>query len=477
MQNITFYVAANETLGQVRDYANAKSASPPTLVRGVEACLKMRLFARKDGREPYPLDALSGIVSWQWAMDNDFNESTTYKLTGDNAHISVAGIVELIDGEEVSYTEIAIPIPDMNTEELASWLGIEKSKTGLHGELLGLDAQGRQVFILQVENFTVRNRITSLGNPTPISPDYLTAGQVAALLASGMECEFSSDGESWHTLQTELDILVHFRLRSSGGLWSDAVELLVGPRGLPGLNAYCYVAYASDSSGTGFSLTPSGSLKYRAEIHPTEPISELSAADFAGAWVKYLGDDGAGVGDMTKALYDSDDDGKVDAAERADEADAVAWNNVTEKPASFTPTGHLHTMAAISDPVRQAVQSEASPAALYLNRPILMNSSANTNPTLAIEITSVKTSPGGDDYSAISGDFFTWEFHYKASVDITSIAIGGLNSSMVPITIPDSLPRINASTTVHVFVIRGIYQSGAVSNLILQVNYAYSYGA
>ena len=54
MQNTIFYVAANETLGVVRDYANAKNAAAPTLVRGVDACLKMRLFAKSDGPEPYP---------------------------------------------------------------------------------------------------------------------------------------------------------------------------------------------------------------------------------------------------------------------------------------------------------------------------------------------------------------------------------------------------------------------------------------
>ncbi len=59
MQNTIFYVAANETLGVVRDYANAKNAAAPTLVRGVEACLKMRLFAKSDGPEPYPLSAFS----------------------------------------------------------------------------------------------------------------------------------------------------------------------------------------------------------------------------------------------------------------------------------------------------------------------------------------------------------------------------------------------------------------------------------
>jgi len=38
MQNIKMYVAVEETVGKVRDYANAKSAAPPTIMRGVEVC-------------------------------------------------------------------------------------------------------------------------------------------------------------------------------------------------------------------------------------------------------------------------------------------------------------------------------------------------------------------------------------------------------------------------------------------------------
>ena len=76
MQETIFYVAAGETLGSVRDFANAKSAAPPTLVRGVSALLRMRLFANREGVEPYLVEVLSGIVRWQWAMDTDFNEAT-----------------------------------------------------------------------------------------------------------------------------------------------------------------------------------------------------------------------------------------------------------------------------------------------------------------------------------------------------------------------------------------------------------------
>lgn len=47
----------------------------------------------------------------------------------------------------------------------------------------------------------------------------------------------------------------------------------------------------------------------------------------------------AGVGDMLKSAYDSNDDGKVDAA---DTADSVPWGGVTNKPSTFPPSAHNH---------------------------------------------------------------------------------------------------------------------------------------
>lgn len=47
----------------------------------------------------------------------------------------------------------------------------------------------------------------------------------------------------------------------------------------------------------------------------------------------------AGSGDMTKAVYDQDDDGKVDAAEAAD---SVPWTGVTGKPTAFPAEAHSH---------------------------------------------------------------------------------------------------------------------------------------
>ncbi|MGN0847870.1 MAG: hypothetical protein ACI4RA_10870 [Kiritimatiellia bacterium] len=79
-----------------------------------------------------------------------------------------------------------------------------------------------------------------------------------------------------------------------------------GPKGDTGHESFIYVAYASKSDGSGFSLAPANTLKYRAEILREEPIDSPTAADFLGAtWVKYLGDDATVYGDVLVADSDT----------------------------------------------------------------------------------------------------------------------------------------------------------------------------
>jgi hypothetical protein len=182
MQEIKLYVAANSALGVIRDYANAKNVAAPTLVRGCEVILRIRLFANADSNTAYPLEQLQNIVSWQWVMDSEFDSNEAYILQADNSNIRVESVSEEIDDIERSFTEISVPLTQVNTIELAEWLGTQKSKSGLHGELVGYDATGDDVFVLQIENFTFRNRLTSQGDPTEIEPEYLTAAQVTALV-------------------------------------------------------------------------------------------------------------------------------------------------------------------------------------------------------------------------------------------------------------------------------------------------------
>ena len=274
------------------------------------------------------------------------------------------------------------------------------------------------------------------------------------------EYQFSEDGTNWHDQQQDADLYYHER--RPGGQWGPAVKMKTGPTGaaagfgtptvavesLPagsdatasvtasgdntakvfsfnfgipkgadgqngtngadgaagadGVSSYTYVAYASDASGTGFSLTPTNALKFRAEIHTTTAIETPDAGDFAGAtWVKYIGDDGTGAGDMTKSVYDTNDDGIVDHAAAADAvgattaaqvADAVGkahthankatldkfgesggkptyngkeiggasnWNDITGKPETFPPSAHNHAITDVTG-LEDALQNAGS---------------------------------------------------------------------------------------------------------------------
>jgi hypothetical protein len=133
-----------------------------------------------------------------------------------------------------------------------------------------------------------------------------------------------------------------------------------GAQGEHGINEYLYIAYASDDEGSDWSMTPSDGFKYRSEIHCNGEIAASTALDFADAvWVKYIGDDGQGVGDMTKNEYDPDDDGKVVSAEHADTANLVDWSGIQNPP------------NALAKPGWQQIYEAETITELYTNYPIL----------------------------------------------------------------------------------------------------------
>lgn len=184
MQEIKIYVAAASAVGVVRDYANARNASLPALVRGVETCLKLRIFETADGNSPYPIEQLRSISAWKFVMDKDYNDETAYILQADNENITVASVKDTIIDTDYTYTEVSIPLLETNTVELDNWLQNDKSKAGLSAELVGYNAEGKAVFVLQLENFTVRNRLTSAGDPTELPSDYWSEAQVRAFASS-----------------------------------------------------------------------------------------------------------------------------------------------------------------------------------------------------------------------------------------------------------------------------------------------------
>ena len=169
MQEHIIYLDAHESVAIVRDEKNMRTLPPPTLVRGTACTLKLRLFAERIGTTPYPIANLYDVVSWQWAMDSDFYDRSPYKLVADNATIELNSVQEFRDGIGRVYTQITIPMPSMESNELARWLGSEPVRAGLTGELTGFDATGSPIYILQIEGFKIRNRIVSSAGPTTSS--------------------------------------------------------------------------------------------------------------------------------------------------------------------------------------------------------------------------------------------------------------------------------------------------------------------
>ena len=169
MQEHILYLDAHESVAVVRDEKNMRTLPPPTLVRGTACVLKLRLFAERIGTTPFPIANLYDIVRWQWAMDSDFYDRSPYKLVGDNPNIELNSVQEFRDGIGRVYTQITIPMPSMETNELARWLGSEPVRAGLTGELTGFDATGSPIYILQIEGFKIRNRIVASAAPTTSS--------------------------------------------------------------------------------------------------------------------------------------------------------------------------------------------------------------------------------------------------------------------------------------------------------------------
>ena len=176
MQEHIIYLDAHESVAVVRDEKNMRTLPPPTLVRGTACTLKLRLFAERIGTTPYPIANLYDVVAWQFAMDSDFYDRSPYKLVADNANIELNSVQEFRDGIGRVYTQITIPMPSMETNELARWLGSEPVRAGLTGELTGFDSTDSPIYILQIEGFKIRNRIVSSAGPTTTSSGAAIAG-------------------------------------------------------------------------------------------------------------------------------------------------------------------------------------------------------------------------------------------------------------------------------------------------------------
>ena len=379
MQTITMYLRAASVKGTLVDEWNQQVSSLPALTRGMRAELVLKLVDSNGT----PLEGLDAYASWDFAVANDWDTTTTPQL-------------RVTEGITVEGNAVRVPLTETNTEELIAALGTNESAT-FGCELAGFETgETTPGFLLQFD-ISIRNRRADAGTgrPAPVSDGSYTAAQIRALFAAKMAVQLSDDGETWY--DAEIDETVpetarwyRFRNALVGNGWSDPLPLIAGPRGIAGTievgtvttgaagtqaevtnsgdehdavldfkipqgargnaatvrvgsvemvatddppevtnsgtatdavfnfkiprgptgatghEAYLYVAYAENTDGRGFSLTPAASRKYRAEIQSDAPIETPTLSDFAGAsWQKYLGDDETVYGDVLVADADT----------------------------------------------------------------------------------------------------------------------------------------------------------------------------
>ena len=240
MQIITMYLRADSVNARLVDSYNQTISALPALTRGMRAELILKLLDANG--EPFD-DDLSGYVSWDFVIADDWNTATPPQI-------------RVTNGISVSGNEIHIPLTETNTEELIAALGAVESKN-FGCELAGFEVgETNPGFLIQF-NISIRNRRgdAGAGSPVPVPDGNYSAAQIRALFAARLEVQLSDDGSIWYAFSPTLETIVkdeetgeehteiqtaecpqsakfyRFRNVAAGLEWSDALPLITGPRG------------------------------------------------------------------------------------------------------------------------------------------------------------------------------------------------------------------------------------------------------
>ena len=276
MKDLIFYVAAKETLGKVRDYSNMRSSDAPLLTLGVAVCLRMKLFEDIEDSTPYPIASFDSITSWNWRMDADYDRRTACKLVADAEGISVHTVTDTIKSETMSFTEVVIPISNMNTRELAAWIDNEKIKTGLAGELVGYDNEGHAAFVLQIENFSVRKRLSGLNDeddPIPVDQEIVTRPLAEQMIQAAVSASAATKQDKLTSGNAGTGISI-----SNAGVISTENVPQSAVTGLSVSLASKQDKLTSGNAGAGISISDNGIISVRVDSIPQSSVVGLESA-------------------------------------------------------------------------------------------------------------------------------------------------------------------------------------------------------
>lgn len=143
---------------------------------------------------------------------------------------------------------------------------------------------------------------------------------------------------------------IQIKRRAAGGAAGSPATLKSGELAWNNVDQTLYIGAGDNGSGVATSiLAVGGYLKYvelggaqtiagiktfsSSPLVPTPATNDDSLKAANTAWVRDI-IEGFGAGDMSKATYDPNNDGKVTAAESADTA---PWSGITGKPTEFPP--------------------------------------------------------------------------------------------------------------------------------------------
>ena len=164
---------------------------------------------------------------------------------------------------------------------------------------------------------------------------------------------------------------------------------LVGTQTIAGAKTFSTVPKSSQDASSGTDLirksqvdsllaakAPLASPGFTGSPTAPTPVAGTNSTQIATTAFVNEATAGFGAGDMAKSTYDSDNDGKVDAAEVAD---AAPWAGITGKPTSFTPSSHSHSIAQITG-LQTALDAKAPLASPALTgSPTAPTATAGTN--------------------------------------------------------------------------------------------------